>query len=495
MSSRAPLRLAIGGIHIESSTFSPLLSRRADFLALTEAAMLERYPFLAEPEFARIIPVPLAHFRALPGDPVARDCYESMKREILDRLDAAGPVDAFYLDCHGAMSVEGMDDAEADLLEGIRARVGKELPLTCSQDLHGNVSARLMEHVDWITTYRTAPHVDWMETRERAVRLLSEWWHDPKPVFRAWTGIPVIVSGEQSSTECEPGRGLYAPLESQSRLPGILDASLWVGYAWADQPRTGACAVALGQDREATANLSASIARRYWEARSEFDFIAPARGVETGIREALTEGPKPFFLSDAGDNPTAGSTGDVTGVLQMLARQPELAGASGRRAIFAFIADAESARTAAAAGAGATVDLHLGGKLDPRQEPWTCQARVERISPGNGNPDDLEVVLALGGLRVIVAARRRAYHRLEDFLRLGLDPREADIVVVKIGYLEPELKAMAGRHLLLLSEGSVPPLPPWERYQNLPRPIHPVDAGFPWIPETRVWTSFGKVSR
>lgn len=493
MSALPPLRLAIGGIHIECSTFSPLPSRRSDFLRLAGPAMLERYPFLTTPDFAVVHPVPLAHFRALPGGPVARDCYESMKMEILDRLDAAGPVDAFYLDCHGAMSVEGLDDAEADLLEAIRARIGRALPLTCSQDLHGNVSARFMENVDWITTYRTAPHVDWMETRERAVRFSADWWRAPRPVHRAWTGIPVLVSGEQSSTEVEPGRGLYAPLGAESSRPGLLDASLWVGYVWADQLRTGACAVALGHKREKTAALSASIARRYWNARSEFDFIAPARSVEAGIREALTDGPAPFFLSDAGDNPTAGSTGDVTGLLQTLALQPEISAADCQRAIFASIADAESARAAATAGPGMVVELRLGGKLDPRHAPWPCRARVEFVSPGSGEPDDLEVVLAMGGLRVIVAAKRRAYHRLEDFLRLGLEPRAAAVVVVKIGYLEPELKVMARRHLLLLSEGSVPPLISSDRYRNLRRPVHPLDPDLQWIPETRVWTSFAEL--
>lgn len=488
--SQAPrLRLAIGGIHIESSTFSPLPTRRSDFLHLSGPALLQRYPFFSSGEFSSIEPVPLAHFRAMPGGPVARDDYEGMKQEILGRLEATGSVDAFYLDCHGAMSVEGLDDAEADLAEAIRARVGSHLPLTCSQDLHGNVSARLMACVDWITTYRTAPHVDWMETRERAVRLLADWAYERRPVFRAWTRIPVLVSGEQSSTECEPGRGLYAPLAEESKGPGILDASLWVGYAWADETRAGACAVALGQEKEPVAKLSASIAQRYWDARGKFDFIAPARTVEDGVREALTEGPRPFFLSDAGDNPTAGSTGDLTGVLRCLARQPELT-ADACRAIFTSIADAESTRAAAETGVGAMVELRLGGKLDARQRPWTCRARVESISPGDGRPDNLEVVLALGGLRIIVAARRRTYHCREDFLRLGLEPQAADIVVVKIGYLEPELKAMAGRHLLLLSEGSVPPLLPFERYQNLHHPIYPADGDFSWAPETKVWKSF-----
>ena len=454
--------------------------------------MLARYPFLTTGEFQNITPLPLAHFRALPGGPVARDCYESMKSEILDRLDAAGPVDAFYLDCHGAMGVEGLDDAEADLLEAIRGMTGAKLPITCSQDLHGNVSARFMEKVDWLTTYRTAPHVDWMETREKAVQLLASWWHEPRPVHRAWTRIPVLVSGEQSSTECEPGRGLYAPLASESRHPGILDASLWVGYAWADQVRAGACAVALGHDAERTADLSASIARRYWNARHEFDFIVPARTVEDGIRESLTDGNTPFFLSDAGDNPTAGSTGDVTAVLQELARQPEITTSDTTRAIFAFIADAESAHLAASARIGKSVDLMLGGKLDPRQNPWPCRARVQSICRGSGEDEDLEVVLAIGGLRIIVAAKRRAYHHLGDFLRVGLDPREAAVVVVKIGYLEPELKAMARRHLLLLSIGSVPPEIPFAQYRNLRRPIFPLDPEFHWLPETRVWTSFSE---
>ena len=490
MRKRHPPRLAIGGIHIESSTFSPLLSRRSDFLHLSGPAMMERYPFLRTGAFAGIEAVPLDHFRALPGGPVARDDYESMKQDLLAHLDAAGKIDGFYLDCHGAMSVEGLDDAEADLLRAIRNRIGPDLPLTCSQDLHGNVSARFMAGVDWITTYRTAPHVDWMETRERAIRLFADWWQCPGPVHRAWTRIPVLVSGEQSSTECEPGRGLYAPLARESSQPGMLDASLWVGYAWADQARAGACAVALGRDPLGCTHLSAAIARRYWNARKDFDFIAPAVSIGEGIRIALANGDFPVFLSDAGDNPTAGSTGDVPDVARALADEPEIRSGGGPPILFAAVVDAESARAAAAAGTGCTMDFLLGGKLDPRHPSWPCRARVATVSPGDGSPEDLEVVLALGSLRVIVPARRRAYHRLEDFLRLGLDPRTARAVVVKIGYLEPELKAMARRHFLLLSEGSVPPRLVPADYQRLDRPLFPFDDGFPWEPRPLLWTSF-----
>ncbi len=271
-----PLRLAIAGIHIESSTFSPLGSRQEDFLTTRGPEMLGRYPFLTESEFAAVVPVPLAHFRALPGGPIRRDDYETMKREILDRLAAAGQIDGFYFDVHGAMAVDGLVDAEADLLAAIRGCIGPDLPVTCSQDLHGNVSGELVEMVDFITTYRTAPHVDWMETRERAVRLLLDWWCDPQPVFRARVRIPVLVSGEMSSTETEPGRRLYAPLVEESALPRVCDASLWVGYAWADQARSGATAVVTGTAAAVVKATTEAIAQQYWDARDEFRFIAPA---------------------------------------------------------------------------------------------------------------------------------------------------------------------------------------------------------------------------
>ena len=122
------MRLAIGGIHIESSTFSPLPSTLPDFTAKRGREMMDRYPFLGGPEFSKIEAVPLAHFRALPGGVVMRDAYEAMKAEILARLASAGLVDAFYLDIHGAMAVEGLDDAEADLAEAIRARLPADAP-------------------------------------------------------------------------------------------------------------------------------------------------------------------------------------------------------------------------------------------------------------------------------------------------------------------------------------------------------------------------------
>ncbi|MCG2932224.1 MlrC C-terminal domain-containing protein, partial [Escherichia coli] len=60
-------------------------------------------------------------------------------------------------------------------------------------------------------------------------------------------------------------------------------------------------------------------AKRYWQARADFKFVAPAASLEECLAAALAEdAPRPYVISDSGDNPTAGGSGDVTWTLREL---------------------------------------------------------------------------------------------------------------------------------------------------------------------------------
>ncbi|MCB0059305.1 MAG: M81 family metallopeptidase, partial [Caldilineaceae bacterium] len=135
------MRIALGGIAIESCTFSPLPSRLSDFTIRRGAEFLDRYPFLAN-YAGRAEFVPLLYARALPGGSVEPEAYAAMKGEYLDLLRANGPWDGVYLDFHGAMNVRGMDDAEGDWVVAVREVVGPQCLLAASFDLHGNISER-----------------------------------------------------------------------------------------------------------------------------------------------------------------------------------------------------------------------------------------------------------------------------------------------------------------------------------------------------------------
>ena len=225
-------RIAIAGLSIESSTFSPALTDLEAFNVKMGDDIFEYYPFLSPDSLnrKRAIWIPTLRARSLPGGIVTREAYESLVSQTLDLLKENGPYDGLFLDIHGAMSVVGLDDPEGDYIVRIREVVGKKTIISTSMDLHGNVSWRLAQNTDLITCYRMAPHEDYLETKKRAVdNLLSRIESGKgKPKYKAWIPVPILLPGEKTSTRIEPGKSLYARIEPLSRQQGIIDAAIWV---------------------------------------------------------------------------------------------------------------------------------------------------------------------------------------------------------------------------------------------------------------------------
>jgi hypothetical protein len=103
-------------------------------------------------------PVGTLRAGATPNGPVAREAYERLKGELLERLGRALPEDGVYLDLHGAMEVAGLGDGESHLVAGVRGLVGRGVPVAASLDLHANLAPTTVGAADVLTAYRTAPH-------------------------------------------------------------------------------------------------------------------------------------------------------------------------------------------------------------------------------------------------------------------------------------------------------------------------------------------------
>jgi microcystin degradation protein MlrC len=467
------MRIAIAGLAIESCTFSPLTTTLEDFTLWRGSDLLAQYPSLAA--YADVTFVPLLVARALPGGAVAHAAYRQMVDEILGGLDRLGPFQGVYLDMHGAMAVEGLDDAEADFFAAVRAAVGREALLSASYDLHGNVSEPIMRELDLLTAYRTAPHTDVEETRARAVRLLVDCLRAGIRPYTAFVAIPALFSGEQTMTTVEPGQRVYAAVAALAQPPHVLDASLLVGYVWADQPRVGASAIACGTDAAATRAAAASLAQSYWDARVSFTFPMPADSVDRCIERAIQSTDFPVFISDAGDNVTAGAPGDVPYVLERLLAHGVA------RAVLASLVDAAAVAACETAGVGGQVAVPLGGKLDRvNGRPLPVTGTVETCAVVDGNR---QAVLRVGGVAVILTAQREAFTTLEQFRRLGIEPAREPLIVVKLGYLFPDLQPLAAQSLLALSPGIVNPDVTALVYQHIPRPSFPLDQHMVWRPD------------
>lgn len=480
-------RIAIAGVAIESSTFTPCRSSAADFeVRRGTEEILARYPFTAPT--AQYVGV--LHARALPGGQLDRDTYEGWKAEIVAGLTAAteaAPLDGFFFDIHGAMSVVGLDDAEGDLIIAIRSAIGPDTVVGTAMDLHGNVSEILFEACDLLTCYRHAPHIDAWETRERGLRDLVDASAKvaaggARP-HKALVHLPILLPGEKTSTRIEPANSLYARIPDLTARAGVTDVSYWIGFAWADQPRCKAAVVAFGDDAEAVESAAMELASAIWAKRHDFEFVAPTGTFDECLEQAVASDQRPFWISDSGDNPGAGGADDTTYALARLLARPEIR--SGQvSALMVSLVDSESTDAATALGLGGRGEFTVGGRIDAREPgPVALRAEVTALdeAPNTGRSAALRVLDddRETGLSVVVTGRRSQWATRSMFERLGLSMTGFDVVTVKMGYLEPDQYEAAAGWLLALTPGGVDQDLLRLGHSRIDRPMIPFDAEIP----------------
>ncbi len=499
-----PYRIAIGGYHIECSEFTPRRSGEAEFTVRRGEDVLNVFPFITgdlsvlDPalvaRFGAMEPiegvewVPLTNAHALPGGPVTAEFWQAWSGEFLSLLGAAHaerPLDAVVLDIHGASSIEGLVDGEGWLAAQVRQIVGVDVPITVSMDPHGNVSDQLFGACDYLTSYRTAPHIDPLWTVCRAARVAVKLLENPGRIcYRAKVDVPILLPGEKTSTEVEPGRSLYGQLYAYDLQDDVFDTAVWMGFPWADQERCHGAVVACGFDRAGVEADAARVAQDFWDKASSFEFVGPVDTASGAIEQALASTARPFFLSDTGDNPGAGGTDDSTVLLaDLLAAYREQE--SEKRVVFASLNDPAAVEACAAAGEGAQLDIAVGAMTGGVSGgPVMLHGRVERIF------DELRTggrsaVIAEGNFHVIVTTARTQFGSAAQYEAAGEPFADQDIVVVKMGYLEPDLSAASNGWVMALTPGAVDQDLPRLAHNNIRRPMVPFDE-LPFDPRLTV---------
>jgi microcystin degradation protein MlrC len=194
---------------------------------------------------------------------------------------------------------------------------------------------------------------------------------------------------------------------------------------------------------------------------------------------AETSQTAPVVLADSADNPTGGGVGDRADVLKaLIARNFE-------GALMAGITDRPAVEACFAAGKGAELSLKIGGSLDPASLPVEVDAEVTWLDD-QATAAERQAVVRTAGITIVLAARRRPYHNIEDFTRLGLNPKSARLLVVKSGYLSPELAPIANPNLMALTDGVVNQHIEGLVSKRRLRPAFPFDRSFDYQPVARL---------
>src|SRR6202045_620372 len=385
-------RIAVGGFLHETNTFAPTkatyddfvhgggwptMAQGADVLKTMRNINVGLAGFIKQADTQGWEMVPTISCGASPSAHVTRDAYERIVKVIVDDIKAAGPLDALYLDLHGAMVTEHLDDGEGEIVKRVRQVIGKDLPLVASLDLHANVTPEMVEHADALIAYRTYPHVDMAETGRAAARHLALLLQTKQRFAKAFRQLPFLIPISWQCTNDQPTKGIYEKLAAL-QSDAVPTLSFAPGFPAADFPDCGATVFAYGRT-QADADAAADSITALVESH-ESDFGGRIYTPDEGVRHAMElarRASKPIVIADTQDNPGAGGDSDTTGMLRALVRN----GAT--RAAIGVIVDPESAKAAHMAGQGQTVTLALGGKSGiPGDAPLKETFVVEALSDG-----------------------------------------------------------------------------------------------------------------
>lgn len=480
----------LGGIPIDLATYEATeLSRGEEMLEATTSVVGGMLSVLRETDTVETLPLLFAS--ACAGGPITAECYALLRDELLERFDQVLPVDGVLLPLHGAALAEGLDDPEGDIIRAVRTRVGPDVPIVVTLDLHANITAEMVSQADALLAWETYPHHDQYPTGERGARLLLETLAGRCRPTMAMAKVPVITSAVHGSTNDEdPFADLMRYTKSLEDEPGVLSTSLLLVHPYMDVEGMGSGGLVITDgDQDRAEALATAIAKRYWDRRHDLEpeTFSPGEAIQQGL--AITGGP--VILVETADCCGGGAAGDSIASLQALidAGVEELS--------FVPVVDAEAAAACHAAGQGTEITLALGHKRDARWgTPQTYTGVVTSLHDGEftytggqweGHPTQMgpTAVLSIGALRVLITSRATYDWKDEQFQSVGLAPEEAKFIVAKnpMNY-RWAYGTIAQKTIVLDTPGPTPATLKHVKFQKLGRPYFPADLDIPDLEPT-----------
>ena len=460
-------RIAVGGFQHETNTFAPLKAGWADFERADGWPPFVRGPELIEAVEGFNIPiagavlalralghelVPLCWCSAPPSSYVERQAYEKVAGWIIEDLQAHGPVDAVYLDLHGAMVAEHFEDGEGELMRRVRAVIGERVPLVASLDYHTNMTPEMVRHASAMVGYRTYPHIDMAETGGRAARLLDRMLKDHRPLHKAYRQLDFLIPLVWQCTLTEPAKGIFELIgeiergsdgsvgPTRTHNQGIVSITHTPGFPPADIAQCGPALVVYGHDREAAEAQADRLADFIKQQEPAFAgrLYTPDEAVVEAMRLARTA-TRPILLADIQDNPGAGGTSDTVGLLGALIAH------RARGAVIGMIVDPEAAEAATAAGEGTVLERGIGAVVGfagerPVERPWRVARLTSGIFTGSGpmyggakfNIGPMALLTDdRSGVSAVLACRRIQAVDQEMFRHVGVEPSDVPILALK----------------------------------------------------------------
>lgn len=443
------MKVLVGSLQCEANTFVPFRADINDFEIHKGDAALEKLAAVKVFRENGVEVLPLIFASALPSGMVKRQAFEYFKTIFCEIVEKNKDVDGIYLYLHGSMYVESVGSGEEALLHALRETVGSNIPISVALDFHASLSEGFLDCVNAVNGFRTAPHRDHDDTEYRAARSLIHCMKKkilPRPAVVRMPGM----GADAVTTDQEPFITITEELDRLDQKEDIVSAALFHGHLWYDAEYNGVAAVVSAEEEVQAYDAALRLGGMFWAGRKQIK-LHGALYTDEAIEEALKNEEGVVFLTDSGDNTTAGASGKGTLLLKkMIERQA-------KNVLICGIADEKNTQELLGMPDDSVVTVTLcPGKQEKQEQEITLQTVLRhkgKVCGWAGEDMGGGVLLSCDGVDVVLTEKRAAFTSLEHFRKMGIEPLDYRVIVLKLGYLFPKLYEISNKTVFALTPG------------------------------------------
>ncbi len=412
--------------------------------------------------------VPSVYAVALPSASVTEDVYFRFANQILETVKGNPDAAGIYIWFHGSMEVLGIGSGELYLLKEIRKIVSDTCIISMSMDAHANITDELSEYANITCGFKTIPHVDQEDSQIRGAKALVKALESGETPYLYTQRVPFLLKNDTVLTGEEPLKSLVEETRALECDDEIYSANLFLGHCWIDAPNTSASVVVCSPNKEKAERVAKSLANKLWATRKEYRFKIEAVEPEECVKRAIGGEENRIFITDSGDNTTAGAEGESTEILNLFLNESFdkptcIAGITNKDIIDRFWNTADDELVTDEIFGNKTAKIKVHGEI----LGWAKEIIGRSLT------------FSIGNIDVVFTEKRSAFIEKGNFDKANVDLLSYRIVVVKLGYLFTELKPFADRELFALSDGASCVELKKLGLTKIIRPMYPLDD-FEW---------------
>ncbi len=429
--------------------------------------------------------IPAIYANGYSAGTITKEAFQYIASKMLRAVkEHAHEIDGIFLFLHGASNVEDLEGGSGDhyLLREIRKIVGPYMPISVTMDPHGNLTKEFAKNCTICRCYRQSPHTDMFDTYRIVAKMLVDVIKNRRNIHAVYRKPKLILGGERSVSTDEPMLSINNMLDEIEKDERIMSCSFHIGYVRHDNACCGTSVIVV-PNTEADFTYANEIADKIenyvFEKRKEFHFTGTALEPGEAVTAAVSYKESPVFIMDSGDNSTSGSAGADTYVLRQFLNLKDY---NNKRILFAAICDTKAIKYLLSKKQGDFVEFDLGMNYNEYSEPVEIKGKISKIGyvqnilGGTENVGDcVTVSVNEKPIDVLVSSSNISYAEIHQYEAANLNICDYDIIIVKQGYIFPEIKAMSKLSIMSLTKGATDQKVERITFKKVMRPMFPLD--------------------